>query len=584
MSTRFRARAGAGTKKLRNALPAGLNAVAFAGRERSRPTCSGEGHQDEELLLKSFGCKYIFLSRPALSGQDQSASFGGFLDRVNGVGVKNTGPAIASGRSVLLVDLNNFATFPTLSVGILTASLRKAGIEVRLLSPLAHDVPAAERERAEGPTDHLKRRIHLSTYAPFLGARDRLRQARGWWAARPHPRVLAEVARALDERPDAILLSAYLQHHPSVARIGELARRAGVPMLVGGPVFNMPAIAETWLGIEGLSAIVGAECDLNIADIVETLCSGGDLLRFRGVTLPDGRTSGPASPLRDLDAVGVPDFTGFPWDRYRVRIVPLMASRGCQWNDCTFCSDVVSASGRTFRSRSVGSVLDEMREQSRRHDTANFLFLDLKLNSNPNLLRGIVENVQHEVPGAQWIGTVHVDTRADNGLSARELRAAAAAGMRRVSFGLEGASQRLLDAMRKGCTVERNAEFIRHAFEAGLSVRATMFKGYPGETAEDLEAAADFLERHASYLDRIRFNEFSITLGTPIADQLVADAPSLRGFAMNKVNGREGRIDYRAAANSGRTYRRAKARLLRAVYEINRRPIRSAARQFDGLM
>jgi radical SAM superfamily enzyme YgiQ (UPF0313 family) len=151
----------------------------------------------------------------------------------------------------------------------------------------------------------------------------------------------------------------------------------------------------------------------------------------------------------------------------------------------------------------VDSVIHEMREQARRHSTTNFLFLDLKLNSNPNLLRGIVENVQRNVRGAQWIGTVHVDGRSDNGLSRGELRAAVAAGMRRVSFGLESGSQKMLDAMDKGCTVERNSEFIRTAHEAGLSVRATMFKGYPGETAEDIELTAQFLEKHADYIGRI---------------------------------------------------------------------------------
>ena len=83
-----------------------------------------------------------------------------------------------------------------------------------------------------------------------------------------------------------------------------------------------------------------------------------------------------------------------------------MASRGCQWNKCLFCSDIVSASGRTFRTRSAENVLVEMREQSQRHDTRNFLFLDLKLNSNPNLMRGISEELQRYVPGAEWIGTV----------------------------------------------------------------------------------------------------------------------------------------------------------------------------------
>ena len=58
-----------------------------------------------------------------------------------------------------MVDLNNFASFPTLAIGLLVAALRAEGHEVRLVSPLAHDVPSVLRERRETYLDHLKRRL-----------------------------------------------------------------------------------------------------------------------------------------------------------------------------------------------------------------------------------------------------------------------------------------------------------------------------------------------------------------------------------------------------------------------------------------
>ena len=401
---------------------------------------------------------------------------------------------------------------------------------------------------------------------------------------RPHPRVLSETAKALAEKPDAILLSAYLQHHRTVRAIGKLAMRENVPLLLGGPMFSEETTSEHWRSIPGVSAIVGGEVDLSVSRIVEALCAGEDLLSFPGVTLADGRRSPPAPPLRELDQSPVPDFTDFPWDRYRVHIVPIMASRGCQWSKCRFCSDIVSVSGRTFRTRSIESVLHEMREQARRHQTKNFLFLDLKLNSNPALLRGIVEQIQRHVRGAQWIGTVHVDQRQDNGLSFPELKAAVNAGMRRVSFGLESGSQPLLDRMEKGATVETNSAFIRNANQAGLSVRATMFRGYPGETAEDLELTATFLEAHRDYLDRVRFNDFSIPQGTPIFFDTVGEATRHPSIRVRRLDPQRARALYVSRDGESAAYRRAKARVLRAVYAINRRQIRSSARAFDGLM
>lgn len=379
----------------------------------------------------------------------------------------------------LIVDLNNFSTFPTLAVGILIASMRNAGHDVQLLSPLAHDVPASERERSEWWWDHVARRIHHATMPLARIPRDAIRASRYWWLRRPHPKVLREVSRALTDKPDVLLLSAYLQHYATVARIGKIAQKAGVPLLLGGPAFNLPGVSEAWRGLPGVTAIYGGEADVALPALVQTVAEQQELLRFDGVVLPDGRMSRPAPPLRDLSRSPVPDFSDFPWDRYPVKIIPLMTGRGCQWAKCTFCSDVVSASGRTYRSRGLDAVLHEMREQSHRHDTRNFLFLDLKLNSNPAMLRGIAEHARREVPGAEWIGTVHVDQRPDNGISRSDLHAAAAGGMRRISFGLETGSQRLLDLMRKGSSVEANVEFVRNAYEAGLPCAARCSRATP---------------------------------------------------------------------------------------------------------
>ena len=106
--------------------------------------------------------------------------------------------AEVSRRRAVFVDLNNFSTFPTLAVGILVASLRNAGFQVEVICPLAHDVPAAERERRERYLDHLARRVHLSTHPAFRMSRDLARGIRSWWRGRPHPRVLRETARVLD--------------------------------------------------------------------------------------------------------------------------------------------------------------------------------------------------------------------------------------------------------------------------------------------------------------------------------------------------------------------------------------------------
>ncbi len=507
--------------------------------------------------------------------------------------VLNTSPQIQTSRPIsnsrikikaLIVDLNNFSTFPTLAVGILVAAMRNAGYNAEVISPLAHDVPAAEREKKENIFDHWKRKLHLTNQPSLLWLSNTARGLRTYWKSRPHPRVIKETARSLDNQPDIILLSAYLQHYRTVVKVGHLAKKRGIPLLLGGPAFNLQKTAKAWLKVPGLTAIVGGEVDLSLPAIVTAVIEGEDLLQFNGVMLPNGKCSPPAAPLRNLDSVPVPDFTDFPWDRYRVRIIPIMAGRGCQWAECVFCSDVYSSSGRMFRPRSVELVLHEMEEQARRHQANNFLFLDLKLNSYPALWRGIIEGVQQRIPGAQWIGTIHVDTRKDNGLQSKDLRAAVASGMRRVSFGLESGSQRLLDAMKKGATVEENSRFIKDAHAAGLSIRCTMFRGFPGETAEDLELTASFLEKHAKQIDRVRFNDLSIHEGTPMYDDMIAGTNQYPEIKIARQDNINSRLRFKEISPPSKEYRKALNKTLAVVHAINKQPIRSAARAFDGLM
>ena len=484
----------------------------------------------------------------------------------------------------LLVDLNNFASFPTLAVGILVAALRSRGHNTEVLCPLSYDVPATQREHQERLIDHIKRRIHLTDWEPALGLRDAFRSLANNFGDRPHPILVKEVRRALGGQPDAILISAYLQHFSSVKTIAELAKDFGVPVILGGPAFNNAATAKVWASLKGVSVVVGAEVDRDLPALAECVVARGNILNHAGVFLPDGTSSNAAAPLQNLDAVPIPDFTDFPWNRYPVRIVPVMTGRGCQWDKCQFCSDVQSVSGRSFRTRSVENVLLEMQEQARRHETSNFLFLDLKLNSWPGMIRGIAKGIAGIVRGAEWVGTVHVDERPDNGLSRSDLEAAVEGGMRRISFGLESGSQRLLQSMRKGSSVARNSTFIKDAHAAGLSIRCTMFKGYPGETADDMESTFRFLEEHAPYIDRVRFNDFSIYPQTPIWHVLNDKTSVGTKVEVVRVDVQRGRINYRNMEARSFAYRKAKASALAVVYEINRRALRDSARQFDGLM
>jgi anaerobic magnesium-protoporphyrin IX monomethyl ester cyclase len=490
---------------------------------------------------------------------------------------------------ILVVDLNNYARYPTLAIGYLIAPLRAAGFEVELLSPLAHGQRGVMREHQERWIDHLKRWVYMAPPPGLWKHQDWLydRYAdRKQRLTRPEQELLEKCLSR--SAPDVILLSAYLSHRARVEFIAGLAALQGTPVLLGGPALNLPGVGEDWARIPGVTAVFGGEAEFAIVDLVRSIRQRVPVGDRPGVFVraesSPARQSEAMPPLANLEALPIPDFSDFPWDRYPHRIVPLMASRGCGWGHCTFCSDVITASGRGFRSRSADHVLREIEEQANRHAAKDFIFLDIKLNSDVQLWRGIIHGIQERVPGSRWIGTVHVQATGDNGLDQDTLIKAKASGLARVSFGLESGSQQVLRRMAKGCSVEMNEAFVRGASQAGISVRSSMIVGYPGESAADVDLTTRFLERNYDYLDRINLCRFKPMPGTRFESLYRRRPERFADIRITKWDQRRARASYRPGDTRGRRYRNAVRGLIRAVYQINRRALRADAEQFDGLM
>lgn len=493
---------------------------------------------------------------------------------------------------VLVADLNNFALYPTISVGYIVAACRQADMQTSVFSPLSVGVNGASRE------NHATRTWLLSAKANYLasGSRSRalrtLRQSAAMTVRMPLRRSMRRTIRAFEasveaNRPSIVLVSTYLAYHELTEAICQACARRGLPVIVGGPYFAQPLVAREWITIDGLTALVAGEVEVDLPEILRAVVRGEDASRYPGVLLPDsgavcGFRGRIAPPLAELDVAPIPDYSDFPWSRYPQRIIPILTGRGCAWGACAFCSDVTSTAGRTFRSRDPKKALEEIRIQSERSGASLFVFTDLKLNSDLRMWSAIIENMQRVAPGSRWIGSVHVGARGENGLSEFELQSAADSGCVRLTTGLESGSQRMLDLMRKGTTSEAISEYLWAATRAGISTRCTMIAGYPGERTEDVALSERFLNDNADALERVSLNPFRFITGTPA--HRAAEKKKFDDVRDVRPNHRLAVLDHHHVRTSEPAYRRAMMRLFDAVFEINRKPLLERARQFEGVM
>ena len=490
---------------------------------------------------------------------------------------------------VLVCDLNNFARYPTISVGYLVAVLRQGGHDVRVFSPWGAGIGGYEREPPERPWSLLDQRLRFLT---ALSASPLVRTARAEvnrrWSQSDLSRQATKLeqifVQSLGERPDVVFISTYLMYRDVVERLCAICAQHDVPTLVGGPYFTEPRVRDQWRHIPGLSALAIGENEFAAARMAELLSQRAPPASLPSVatSLHEGEIR--PTPYRQFEQLPYPDYSDFPWARYPTRIVSTIAGRGCGWGACRFCSDITSTAGRSFRPRSADAVLAELEHQCARYDASHVVFTDLKINSDLSVWHGLVEGLARVRKPAQWIAAVHIDGDGSHGLDRGTLRDAANSGLVRITTGLESGSQRVLDSMRKGTQLEETSRVLNDVAAAPISVRTTVMVGYPGETPTDLAQTSRFLDRHKHAIERVSLNRFTLMSGT-VLDRLVAKRPdrfpTIRVLRRNDAQAVVEHVDLTAQR---RDYRRQLWRLLGVVHDINRRPLMQRARAFDGVM
>jgi len=195
--------------------------------------------------------------------------------------------------------------------------------------------------------------------------------------------------------------------------------------------------------------------------------------------------------IQNLDELPHPAFKHFPLSKYRIfgkTYLPIITSRGCPFQ-CTFCL-ASRMCGRRFRARSPKNVVDELEWLRDTHGADTFAFYDDTFTFDRRRASEICGEMKNRNIGLPWDCRTRVDQ-----VSKELLAKLRAANCQLIHFGVESGSQKMLDAMKKGTTVEQNERAIVWAKEVCISVAISVVVGYPGETTDMLQQTLDFIRR-----------------------------------------------------------------------------------------
>jgi len=142
---------------------------------------------------------------------------------------------------------------------------------------------------------------------------------------------------------------------------------------------------------------------------------------------------------------------------------------------------------RRVRYRGVKTVVDEIEECVKKYGIREFNFYDDTFTLNKKRVIDICRTITERKLDIAWIcfGRINI-------IDKEMLEEMKKAGCRKISFGLESGSQKILDIMRKNTTVDMGRKAVKAASDAGLSVHASFMLGNIGETHETIRQTIDY--------------------------------------------------------------------------------------------
>ena len=267
------------------------------------------------------------------------------------------------------------------------------------------------------------------------------------------------------------------------------ARERGIGVIVSGS--DATDHAELYLEAGATRVILG-EGEVTLAETLDSLLGGAripiDAIAGLARQNRDGvlAKTAPREIVRELDSLPRPAWDLVDVDRYRAEwmgrhgyfSMNLVTTRGCPYH-CNWCAKPIY--GQRYGSRSPAHVVDEMKWLKDTYRPDHLWMADDIFGLKP----GWIEQFAALARERDAVVPFKCLLRAD-GVTEPVARALAAAGCRTAWIGAESGSQKVLDAMEKGTSVEQIRMAAERLHRAGIEVGFFLQFGYPGETLDDI--------------------------------------------------------------------------------------------------
>ncbi len=197
-------------------------------------------------------------------------------------------------------------------------------------------------------------------------------------------------------------------------------------------------------------------------------------------------------PINNINEIHPPCYDGVKFDNYFInKYIELEFSKGCYWKKCTFCYEHL---WKKYHIRNPIDAVNIIEKLKNKYNTNNFSILDDALSIN------FVEKFADEIIKRNLNITYNCFLRMEKALTYDILKKIKNSGIDTIFFGIESASERILDLMQKGIKLENVERILKYCYELGIHVDTGFMYGFPTETEEDVMKTINFIKKNKKYM------------------------------------------------------------------------------------
>jgi len=285
----------------------------------------------------------------------------------------------------------------------------------------------------------------------------------------------------------AMIKKAFPEAHICIG--GNVFTRVGPRLLPSSPLFDY------------FDSVVLYEGEVSLLKLLEALKGKRDFCEVPAIIYRDKKgeliyNEKVENPV--INELPPPDFSGLPLDKYLspFPVFPILSARGCYWGKCAFCQHKYTYRGG-YRPRKIESVADDIEFIIKKSGARFFSFNDEAI--PPLRLKKIALEILERKLDIFWEAYARVDESFTEDIAGILYKS----GCRKLSFGLESSSPRVLELMRKGIDIKTFEKVLRISSGAGIWNYVWFFTGFPSETEEEARATVDFILKNSDKIHSV---------------------------------------------------------------------------------